>query len=105
MKFFLSRIGIPKYLNMHKSRYKLAKKRNRCEVTIKSTITKGTIRGKKMCLKQLKKKSKERKLEREREREERELTFFVMNNLEGIWERGGNEVKEIYRKIKLEEEE
>ena len=91
---------------MHKSRYKLAKKRNKCEVTIKSTITKGTIRGKKMCLKQLKKKkSKERKLEREREREERELTFFVMNNLEGIWERGGNEVKEIYRKIKLEEEE
>ena len=71
MKFFLSRIGIPKYLNMHKSRYKLAKKRNRCEVTIKSTITKGTIRGKKMCLKQLKKKSKERKLERERERRER----------------------------------
>ena len=58
-----------------------------------------------MCLKQLKKKSKERKLEREREREERELTFFVMNNLEGIWERGGKEVKEIYRKIKLEEEE
>ena len=90
---------------MHKSLYKLAKKRNKCEVTIKSTITKGTIKGKKMCLKQLKKKSKERKLEREREREERELTFFVMNNLEGIWERGGNEVKEIYRKIKLEEEE
>ena len=24
---------------------------------------------------------------------ERELTFFSMNNLEGIWERGGNEVK------------
>ena len=28
-----------------------------------------------------------------------------MNNLEGIGERGGNEVKEIYKKIKLEEEE
>ena len=104
MKFFLSRIGIPKYLNMHKSQYKLAKKRNKCEVTIKSTITKGTIRGKKMCLKQLKKNQK-RENWREREREERELTFFVMNNLEGIWERGGNEVKEIYKKIKLEEEE
>ena len=39
-----------------------------------------------------------------RERE-RELTFFAMNNLEGIGERGGNEVKEIYKKIKLEEEE
>ena len=37
-----------------------------------------------------KKRSKETKLERERERE---LTFFAMNNLEGIGERGGNEVK------------
>ena len=41
---------------------------------------------------------------RERERE-RELTFFVVNNFERIGERGGNEVKEIYKKIKLEEEE
>ena len=62
-------------------------------MTIKSTITKRTIGGKKF-LKQLKKKaSKERERERERERE---LTFFAMNNLEGIGERGGNEVKEIY---------
>ena len=37
-----------------------------------------------------KKRSKETKLERERERE---LAFFAMNNLEGIGERGGNEVK------------
>ena len=45
-------------------------------------------------------------MEREREREtERELTFFSKNNLEGIGERGGNEVKQIYKKIKLEEEE
>ena len=45
-----------------------------------------------------------RKIERERERErERVLTFFVVNNLERIGERGGNEVKEIYKKIKLEE--
>ena len=42
--------------------------------------------------------------ERERERE-RGLTFFSMNNLEGIGERGGNGVKESYKKIKLEEEE
>ena len=69
MKFFLSRIGIPKYLNMHKSRYKLAKKRNKCEVTIKSTITKRTIRGKKV-FETIKKKSKETKLEREREKRE-----------------------------------
>ena len=45
-------------------------------------------------------------MERERERErERELTFFAMNNLEGIGEKVRNEVKEIYKKIKLEEEE
>ena len=71
MKFFLSRIGIPKYLNMHKSRYKLAKKRNKCEVTIKSTTTKGTIMGEKVVGK--KKASKETKLERERERERIDL--------------------------------
>ena len=53
-----------------------------------------------------KKKPQKRQNWRERERErERELTFFAMNNLEGIGERGGNEVKEIYKKIKLEEEE
>ena len=70
-------------------------------MTIKSTITKRTTREGKW----LKKKaSKETKLERERERE-RGLTFFAMNNLEGIGERGGNGVKEIYKKIKLEEEE
>ena len=38
-----------------------------------------------------KKKPQKRQNWRERERE---LTFFVMNNLEGIWERGENEVKE-----------
>ena len=83
---------------MHKSRYKFPKKRNKCEVTIKSTITKRTISGKKM----IKKNHQKRQNWRERERE---LTFFVVNNLEGIGERGGNEVKEIYKKIKLEEEE
>ena len=52
-----------------------------------------------------KKKHQKRQNWRERERErERELTFFAMNNLEGIGERGGNEVKEIYKKIQLEEE-
>ena len=49
---------------------------------------------------------KKKKIKRENWRErERELTFFAMNNLEGIGERGGNEVKQIYKKIKLEEEE
>ena len=32
---------------MHKGRYKFAKKRNKCDVTIKSTITKITMNGKK----------------------------------------------------------
>ena len=41
-------IGIPKYLNMYKSQNKVVKKRNKCEVTVKSTITKRTIRGEKM---------------------------------------------------------
>ena len=49
-----------------------------------------------------KKKPQKRQNWRERERG---LTFFAMNNLEGIGERGGNGVKEIYKKIKLEEEE
>ena len=40
--------------------------------------------------KKKKKASKEKIGERERERE---LTFFAMNNFEGIGERGGNEVK------------
>ena len=66
-------------------------------MTIKSTITKRTIGGKNF-LKQLKKKKHQKRQDwRERERErERELTSFAMNNLEGIGERGGNEVKEIY---------
>ena len=32
---------------MHKGRYKFAKKRNKCDVTIKSTITKITMNRKK----------------------------------------------------------
>ena len=64
-------------------------------MTIKSTITKRTIGGKKF-LKQLKKKKHQKRQDwREKERE-RELTIFAMNKLEGIGERGGNEVKEIY---------
>ena len=63
---FLSRIGISKYLNMHKSRYKLPKRKNKCEVTIKSTITKRTTREGKW----LKKKSLKRDKIGERERED-----------------------------------
>ena len=61
--------------------------------TIKSTITKITINGKKKIHK------KRNKIgEREREREREGIDLFTMNNLEGIWERerGGNEVKRNY---------
>ena len=71
---------------------------------IKSTITKRTTREGKWLKKKSLKRDKIGERERERERE-RGLTFFAMNNLEGIGERGGNGVKEIYKKIKLEEEE
>ena len=36
-------------------------------------------------------------------RERESIDLFVVNNLERIGKRGGNEVKEIYKKIKLEE--
>ena len=85
---------------MHKSRYNFFKKRNKCEVTIKSTITKRTISGEKSGWNNNKKNaSKETNLERERE----SIDLFIVNNLERIGKRGGNEVKEIYKKIKLEE--
>ena len=75
-------------------------------MTIKSTITKRIVRGKRWLKQFKKKKHQKRQNWREREREkEREFTFFVVKNLEGIREKGGNEVKEIYMKINLEEEE
>ena len=48
-------IEIPNYLNMHKSRYKFTKKINKCDVTIKSTIIKGTISRKKRVVETIKK--------------------------------------------------
>ena len=59
---------------MHKSRYKFTKKRNKCDVTVKSTITKRTKVEKKL-LKQLKNPLKEKQNWRGGERE-RILTFF-----------------------------
>ena len=70
---------------MHKSLYKFAKKRNKCDVTIKSKIT---INGKKV-VETIKKFTKKEKKIGERE----SIDLFAMNNLEGIWERGGKEVK------------
>ena len=69
---------------MHKSLYKFAKKRNKCDVTIKSKIT---INGKKVVETIKKFTKKETKLERE------SIDLFAMNNLEGMWERDRNELK------------
>ena len=44
-----------------------------------------------------------RERERERVRERESIDLFAVNNLDRIGERGGNEAKEIYEKIKLEE--
>ena len=44
-----------------------------------------------------------RQIWREKESERESIDLFAMNNLERIEERGGNKVKEIYKKIKLEE--
>ena len=75
---------------MHKSLYNFSKKRNKCEVTIKSTITKKNYQQGKKGLKQLKKK----KLQKNQIWREREsIDLFAVNNLERIGERGGNEVK------------
>ena len=53
---------------MHKSLYKFTKKINKCDVTIKSTITKITISRKKM-VETIKKKATKTKTKLEKERE------------------------------------
>ena len=79
-------IEITKCLNMHKSLYKFAKKRNKCDVIIKSTITKITINREKSNW-------NNKKNHQKKKFGEREYWHFFVNNLEWIWERGGNEVK------------
>ena len=76
---------------MHKSLYKFTKKINKCDVTIKSTITKITISRKKKWLKQLKKKSHQKQNQNWRKRES--IDLFVVDKLEGIGEGDGNEVR------------
>ena len=61
---------------MHKSQYKFAKKRNKCDVTIKSIITKNIISGKKMLEIRKESTKRETKLERERERESIDLFCY-----------------------------
>ena len=58
---------------MHKSQYKFVKKRNKCDLTIKSIITKNTISGKKK-VETTKESTKRETNWRERERV---FTFFV----------------------------
>ena len=76
----------------------LAKKINNCDMTIKSIITKSIISEKKGWNNKRIHEKRNKIGEREREREcvcvcVCVLIFFGMNNLEGIVERGGNEVK------------
>ena len=74
---------------MYKSRYNCAKKRSKCDVTIRSTITKETINRKKVVEKI---KKNHQKINKIGEMESR--LFLVMDNLEEIRERCQNEVIE-----------
>ena len=76
---------------MHKSQYKFTKKINKCDVTIKSTITKITISRKKKVVETIKKKSHQKQKQNWRKRES--IDLFVVDNLEGIGEGDGNEVR------------
>ena len=76
---------------MNKSGYKFTEKINKCDVIIKSTITKRTIcRRKKKWLKQLKKTTK---TEKKKWRKRESIDLFVLYNLQGVRERGRNEVR------------
>ena len=66
---------------MHKSRYKFPKKRNKCEVTIKSTITKGTIIGGKGGWNNKKFKKKKIKRDKIGERERERIDLFCNEQL------------------------
>ena len=74
---------------MYKSRYNCAKKRSKCDVTIRSSITKETINRKKV-VETIKK--NHQKINKIGEMESR--LFLVMDNLEEIRERCQNEVIE-----------
>ena len=74
---------------MYKSRYNCAKKRSKCDVTIRSSITKETINRKKV-VETIKKNNQ--KINKIGEMESR--LFLVMDNLEEIRERCQNEVIE-----------
>ena len=70
---------------MHRSQYKFSKQRKKCDVSVKSTITKRTISRRKKVVVTTKNPPEEKQNQRERERES--MIFFVMDNLEGIGER------------------
>ena len=54
---------------MHRSQYKFSKKRKKCDVSVKSTITKRTISRRKKVVVTTKNPPKEKQNQRERERE------------------------------------
>mgnify|MGYP007088591213 CR=1 FL=1 len=66
---------------MHKGQYKFAKKRNKCDVTIKSTITKIIISGKKLSDRKKKNAPKDKQICRERERERERIVIFHLEKL------------------------
>ena len=72
-------IGIPKYINIHKSWYKFARKINKCDEKIKPIITKKTPLVKEKMVETIKESIEiETNWERERERErEREYWPFL----------------------------
>ena len=86
-------IKISNYLNMHKSRYKFTKKINKCDVIIKSIITKRTISRKEKRSRWNNNKKSIKRKNKTGERERESIDLFVVDNLEGIGERGGNEVR------------
>ena len=80
---------------MHKNLYKFFKKRNKCDVTNKSTITKRTISEKKVVETIRKSTKRETKLERK----------YCPFLLQTTWkEKGGNEVIRNFYEIKMKEE-
>ena len=80
---------------MHKSQYKFTKKKNKCDVTIKSIITQRAIsrKKKKSGWNNKKKKKKKHQKRKKNWRKKESIDLEIMDNLKRIGERGGNEVR------------
>ena len=75
---------------MHKNLYKFTKTINKCDVTIKSKITKITISRKKKVVETI---SKNPPKQKQNWRKRESIDLFVVDNLEGIGEGDGNEIR------------